>query len=203
LSGRLADWSLLTNHARLLLTIGSEPGLRQRDMAARLGLSERGVALILRDLRESGYVSAHREGRRTVYQVVLTKPLLGAYVPGATVGQFLRLFAAAEGEGAGPAAGHGFRSYYLRVRVAEAAQADALAAALEGKGAVVLEQERGIVGLLWPGTESDEPDEWDERTFAEAVLFLRSWSGEDPNRELIVLEERRVDLPEHAPARAS
>jgi DNA-binding MarR family transcriptional regulator len=48
----LADWSLLTNHGRLLLAIENEPGLRVRDMAERLGLSERGVSLVLRDLRE-------------------------------------------------------------------------------------------------------------------------------------------------------
>jgi DNA-binding MarR family transcriptional regulator len=53
----LADWSLLTNHDRLLLAIENEPGLRVRDMADRLELSERGVALILRDLGEAGYVT--------------------------------------------------------------------------------------------------------------------------------------------------
>jgi DNA-binding MarR family transcriptional regulator len=56
----LADWSLLTNHGRLLLAIENEPGLRVRDMADRLELSERGVALILRDLREAGYVTSRR-----------------------------------------------------------------------------------------------------------------------------------------------
>jgi hypothetical protein len=38
----LADWSLLTSHGRLLLAIEKEPGLRVRDMADRLELSERG-----------------------------------------------------------------------------------------------------------------------------------------------------------------
>lgn len=43
----MADWSLPTNHGRLLLAIENEPGWRVRDMADRLELSERGVALIL------------------------------------------------------------------------------------------------------------------------------------------------------------
>jgi len=70
----LADWSLLTNHGRLLLAIENEPGLRVRGMADGLELSERGVALILRDLREAGYVTSRREGRRVFYSVVAEKP---------------------------------------------------------------------------------------------------------------------------------
>jgi len=44
-------------------------------MADRLELSERGVALILRDLREAGYVTSRREGRRVLYSVVAEKPM--------------------------------------------------------------------------------------------------------------------------------
>jgi DNA-binding transcriptional ArsR family regulator len=93
----LADWSLLTNHGRLLLAIENEPGLRVRDMADRLHLSERGVALILRDLREAGYVEGRREGRRVYYSVVPTKPLRSDLVRHQTVGQLLKLLAEAEG----------------------------------------------------------------------------------------------------------
>jgi DNA-binding transcriptional ArsR family regulator len=92
----LADWSLLTNHGRLLLTIENEPGLRVRDMAERLQLSERGVALILRDLREAAYVTSRREGRRVFYSVVPTKPLRSDLLRHQTVGQLLQLLAEAE-----------------------------------------------------------------------------------------------------------
>jgi hypothetical protein len=37
-----------------LLTIHDEPGLRLRDMAGRLNITERTVLLILRDLRDAG-----------------------------------------------------------------------------------------------------------------------------------------------------
>jgi DNA-binding transcriptional ArsR family regulator len=92
----LADWSLLTNHGRLLLAIENEPGLRVRDMAERLELSERGVALILRDLRESGYVTTRREGRRVFYAVVPDKPFRTDLLEQYTVGQLLKLLAEAE-----------------------------------------------------------------------------------------------------------
>jgi len=93
----LADWSLLTNHGRLLLAIENEPGLRVRDMADRLHLSERGTALILRDLRQAGYVTSRREGRRAFYSVVPDKPLRTDFIEHHTVGQLLRLLAQAEG----------------------------------------------------------------------------------------------------------
>lgn len=92
----MTDWSLLTNHGRLLLAIENEPGLRVRDMAERLELSERGVALILRDLREAGYVTSRREGRRVFYSVVPDKPMRKDQLRHQTVGQLLQLLAAAE-----------------------------------------------------------------------------------------------------------
>ena len=92
----MADWSLLTNHGRLLLAIEGEPGLRVRDMAERLHLSERGVALILRDLRETGYVTSRREGRRVFYSVVPEKPLRTDMLQHHTVGQLLGLLAEVE-----------------------------------------------------------------------------------------------------------
>jgi DNA-binding transcriptional ArsR family regulator len=93
----LADWTLLTNHGRLLLTIENEPGLRVRDMADRLKLSERGIALILRDLRQAGYVNSRREGRRTYYSVDPEKPLRNDLLRHRSVGQLLSLLAEAEG----------------------------------------------------------------------------------------------------------
>ena len=92
----MAHWSLLTNHGRLLLAIENETGLRVRDMADRLEMSERGVALILRDLREAGYVTSRREGRRVFYKVVADKPMRRDSLRHQTVGQLLGLLAAAE-----------------------------------------------------------------------------------------------------------
>ena len=92
----MADWSLLTNHGRLLLAIESEPGLRVRDMAERLHVTERTIQLVLRDLRESGYVTSRREGRRVFYSVVHEKPLRTDLLRHHTVGELLQGLAEAE-----------------------------------------------------------------------------------------------------------
>ena len=36
----MADWSFLTSHARVLLCIAHDPGVRLRDIAARTGVTE-------------------------------------------------------------------------------------------------------------------------------------------------------------------
>jgi hypothetical protein len=88
------------------------------------------------------------------------------------------------------------RAYYMRLQVAEVTEAQALAEALEQTGPVVLQRQERVVLLLWPEMEADDPDEWDEQTFAELVFFLRAWSGRDPRRKLAVLEERPIEMPE-------
>jgi DNA-binding MarR family transcriptional regulator len=52
----VADWSFLTSHARVLLCIAHDPGVRLRDIAARTGVTERTAYGIVTDLTEAGYV---------------------------------------------------------------------------------------------------------------------------------------------------
>jgi len=51
----MTSWSFLTNHARVLLCIAHDPGMRLRDLAASLGITERRARGILTDLVEAGY----------------------------------------------------------------------------------------------------------------------------------------------------
>jgi hypothetical protein len=71
----VADWSFLTNHARVLLCIAHDPGVRLRDIAARLDITERSAHGIITDLTTAGYVVKHRDGRRNRYQIEANLPL--------------------------------------------------------------------------------------------------------------------------------
>ncbi len=51
----MTSWSFLTNHARVLLCIARDPGMRLRDLAASLGITERSAHGIVTDLAEAGY----------------------------------------------------------------------------------------------------------------------------------------------------
>src|SRR3981081_3316518 len=71
----MAEASFLTNHARALLCISHDPGVRLRDIAATLGITERSAFAIVTDLAESGYVGKERDGRRNPYQPHHPPPL--------------------------------------------------------------------------------------------------------------------------------
>jgi DNA-binding MarR family transcriptional regulator len=71
----VADWSFLTNHARVLLCIAHDPGARLRDIAAILGITERRAHGIINDLAEAGYVVKRKDGRRNRYEIQADLPL--------------------------------------------------------------------------------------------------------------------------------
>jgi len=71
----VANWGFLTNHARVLLCIAHDPGVRLRDIAASLGITERSAFGILTDLVEAGYVVKQKDGRRNRYQIQAHLPL--------------------------------------------------------------------------------------------------------------------------------
>jgi hypothetical protein len=62
-------WNFLTNHGRALLCIAHDPGVRIRDIASNLGITERRAHGIVTDLSEAGYLIKTKEGRRNRYEV--------------------------------------------------------------------------------------------------------------------------------------
>ena len=93
----MADWSFLTNHARVLLCITQDPGVRLRDIAARVGITERSAYGIVTDLTEAGYVVKEKDGRRNRYQIQEHLPLPETDGRERTVGEVLALLAGAGG----------------------------------------------------------------------------------------------------------
>ena len=89
----MADWGFLTNHARVLLCIAHDPGVRLRDIAAGTGVTERTAYGIVTDLTEAGYVVKHKDGRRNRYQIQAHLPLPGTGSRERTIGEILALLA--------------------------------------------------------------------------------------------------------------
>ncbi|MDQ1287353.1 MAG: hypothetical protein QG622_918 [Actinomycetota bacterium] len=69
------DWTFLTNHAHVLLCIARDPGIRLRDVAHHVGITERAAQRIVADLTTTGYLTVAREGRRNHYQLNPARPL--------------------------------------------------------------------------------------------------------------------------------
>jgi DNA-binding MarR family transcriptional regulator len=86
-------WDFLTNHAHVLLCIASDPGIRLRDIALAVGITERAAHRIVTELVDEGYVLRERSGRRNRYQVVSELPLRHPLVEEQRVGDLLKLLA--------------------------------------------------------------------------------------------------------------
>ena len=84
-------WDFLTNHAHVLLCIAHDPGIRLRDIAAAVGITERATHAILSQLVEEGYVLRERQGRRNRYQVVTGRPMRHPLVEQREVGELLEV----------------------------------------------------------------------------------------------------------------
>lgn len=70
-----AQWTYLSNHAHTIFLLWQEPDLRVRDLAARIGITERAVIRILGELEAAGVLRRHREGRRNHYEIDGDSPL--------------------------------------------------------------------------------------------------------------------------------
>jgi hypothetical protein len=92
----MADWTFLINHARVLLCIAHDPGVRLRDIAASLSITERGAYSIVADLAEAGDVVKHEDGCRDRYQIQAHLPLPESTSRERTVGDLIALLAGAD-----------------------------------------------------------------------------------------------------------
>jgi MarR family len=94
----MEGWSFLTSHGRVLLCIARDPGVRLRDLAASLGITERSAHGIVTDLASAGYAVKQKDGRRNRYQIQAHLPLPEPASQEPAIGEVLALLA---GAGAG------------------------------------------------------------------------------------------------------
>jgi hypothetical protein len=88
-------WSFLTNHGRVLLCIAHDPGVRLRDIAASVGITERSAYAIVTDLAAAGYAVKQKDGRRNRYQIQAHMPLPEPTSQRLAIGEVLALLAGA------------------------------------------------------------------------------------------------------------
>ena len=89
-------WTFVTNHTRVLLCIARDPGVRLRDVAADVGITERAVQRIVAELVEAGFVERRRVGRRNHYVVHRGAEMRHPAQVGHDIGDLLDLLELAE-----------------------------------------------------------------------------------------------------------
>ena len=87
----MAEWSFFTNHAQALVCIAQDPGVRLREIASELDISERRAFDIVNDLNEAGYVEKEKDGRRNRYRILTHLPLRQTVGREPTIGEVLGL----------------------------------------------------------------------------------------------------------------
>ena len=70
-----AGWTFLTNHAHVLVLLARDPGLRLREVAVGVGITERAVQNIVAELEAGGIIRRERNGRRNRYEIHRATPL--------------------------------------------------------------------------------------------------------------------------------
>ena len=69
------SWTFLTNHSHVLICLAQDSETRLRDVAVKVGITERAVQRIVAELEEGGVLIRHRDGRRNRYEINLTVAL--------------------------------------------------------------------------------------------------------------------------------
>lgn len=94
-SGR-PEWTFLTNHGHVLLSVANAPDNRVSDIAAHVGITTRATLAILRDLEDAHYIERTRVGRRTHYTVNRHRPFRHPATATHEVGELLAIFTAVD-----------------------------------------------------------------------------------------------------------
>jgi hypothetical protein len=84
-------WTFLSNHTHVLVALSAEPDLTLRDIAQRVGITERGVIRIVEELEQGGVLSREREGRRNRYALNLDASLRHPLEQHCRIGELLAL----------------------------------------------------------------------------------------------------------------
>ena len=84
-------WTFLTNHAHVLIVLSAESDLVLREVANRVGITERAVQRIVQDLEEQGFIRREKVGRKNHYQVLPDKALRHPIESHRTIGDLMKL----------------------------------------------------------------------------------------------------------------
>lgn len=84
-------WTFFTNHTHVLVLLYEDPTLVLREVAQRVGITERAVQRIVHELEEAGFLKKERVGRQNRYTITLGQSLRHPIESHCSVDSLLRL----------------------------------------------------------------------------------------------------------------
>ena len=89
-----SNWTFITNHGHVLLCLATDPDMTVREVALRVGITERAVVRIVGELEAGGVLERSREGRRNHYTINRSAPLRHELEQHRSVGDLIRMVGA-------------------------------------------------------------------------------------------------------------
>ena len=84
-------WTFLTNHAHVLIVLHRENSIVLREVALKVGITERAVQRIIQELEEEGFIHREKVGRQNHYEVLTDQPLRHPIEKHKSIGDLLNL----------------------------------------------------------------------------------------------------------------
>jgi predicted transcriptional regulator len=95
----MSNWTLFSNHGHVLFCLARNPEARLRDVAADVGITERAVQKIVRDLQDGDMISVTKNGRRNSYRIDAKISLRHELEAACTLKDLIKVVNKAEGPG--------------------------------------------------------------------------------------------------------
>ncbi len=90
----MGDWTFFSNYGHVLVCLARNPRARLRDVAQEVGITERAVQKIVKDMQAAGFLDVRKQGRCNRYRINRRKALRHGLESHCTVGKLLALIAA-------------------------------------------------------------------------------------------------------------
>ena len=87
----IESWTFFSNNAHVLVCLTHTPQPTTREMAIRVGITERAVQRIVKKMVKAGVLKVEKEGRRNRYELDLDQRLRHPLESHRTIGEFLQL----------------------------------------------------------------------------------------------------------------
>jgi len=100
----MKDWTLFSNHGHVLVCLARDNEMRLRNVADAVGITERAVQKIVRELQEAGFIEVTKHGRCNRYVINTRKTLRHKLESNCPVGKLLQLITSREKRALKPAA---------------------------------------------------------------------------------------------------
>ena len=95
----VGSWTFLSNHTHVLVCLAADGAQTLRDVATKVGLTERGVQRIVAELEQAGVLERERDGRRNLYRIDPRVPLRHPLEAHCRIGELLDLVISASRPG--------------------------------------------------------------------------------------------------------